>query len=52
MGANNIRNSHRIYVGQNLQIPAGGGETLPASHFEMSARAADPIGWLARMKIC
>ena len=32
MGANNIRNSHRIYVGQNLQIPAGrGAKQVPIS---------------------
>jgi len=32
MVANNIRNSHRIYVGQNLQIPAGrGAKQVPIS---------------------
>lgn len=32
MAINNIRNSHRIYVGQNLQIPAGrGAKQVPIS---------------------
>jgi len=35
MAANKIRNSHRIYVGQNLQIPAGrGAKQVPISIVE------------------